>query len=75
VDRPATIFIYNYSRFDADALLGRSAGPGNTFCAPPRLADADQGRLVRRKGQLRELLSAGEPLNPEVMEQIRRAWD
>jgi acetyl-CoA synthetase len=25
-------------------------------------------------GQLRELLSAGEPLNPEVMDQVRKAW-
>ena len=23
---------------------------------------------------LREVLSAGEPLNPEVIEQVRRAW-
>ena len=72
----ATIFIYNYSRFDADALLGQIRRAGvNTFCAPPTvwrmLIKAD---LSGGKGQLRELLSAGEPLNPEVMEQIRRAW-
>jgi acetyl-CoA synthetase len=72
----ATIFIYNYSRFDADALLGQIRRAGvNTFCAPPTvwrmLIKAD---LSGGKGQLRELLSAGEPLNPEVMEQIQRAW-
>jgi acetyl-CoA synthetase len=72
----ATIFIYNYSRFDAAALLGQiRRARVNTFCAPPTvwrmLIKSD---LSGGKGQLRELLSAGEPLNPEVMEQIQRAW-
>src|SRR3954447_8487331 len=30
--------------------------------------------LSNRPGKLRELLSAGEPLNPEVMDQVRKAW-
>jgi acetyl-CoA synthetase len=72
----ATIFIYNYSRFDAPALLGQIRRAGvNTFCAPPTvwrmLINAD---LSGGPGQLRELLSAGEPLNPEVMDQVRKAW-
>jgi acetyl-CoA synthetase len=72
----ATIFIYNYTRFDAAALLGQIRRAGvNTFCAPPTvwrmLIKAD---LSGGPGQLRELLSAGEPLNPEVMDQVRRAW-
>jgi acetyl-CoA synthetase len=72
----ATIFIYNYTRFDAAALLGQIRRAGvNTFCAPPTvwrmLIKAD---LTGGPGQLRELLSAGEPLNPEVMDQVRRAW-
>ncbi|MDV2478082.1 AMP-binding protein [Rhodococcus zopfii] len=72
----ATIFVYNYSRFDAAALLEqiRRAGVA-TFCAPPTvwrmLINAD---LSGGPGQLRELLSAGEPLNPEVMDQVRRHW-
>jgi acetyl-CoA synthetase len=72
----ATIFVYNYSRFDAAALLRQIRRAGvNTFCAPPTvwrmLIKAD---LSAGPGQLRELLSAGEPLNPEVMDQVRRAW-
>ncbi|MBC3193093.1 AMP-binding protein [Pseudonocardia sp. C8] len=72
----ATIFVYNYSRFDPASLLEQVRRAGvNTFCAPPTvwrmLIKAD---LSGGPGALRELLSAGEPLNPEVMEQIRSAW-
>ncbi|KAA9159088.1 AMP-binding protein [Amycolatopsis acidicola] len=72
----ATIFVYNYSRFDAAALLGQIRRAGvNTFCAPPTvwrmLIKAD---LSGGPGELRQLLSAGEPLNPEVMDQVRAAW-
>jgi acetyl-CoA synthetase len=72
----ATIFVYNYSRFDAAALLGQIRRAGvNTFCAPPTvwrmLIKAD---LSGGPGELRELLSAGEPLNPEVMDQVHKAW-
>jgi acetyl-CoA synthetase len=72
----ATIFVYNYTRFDAAALLGQIRRAGvNTFCAPPTvwrmLINAD---LSGGPGSLRELLSAGEPLNPEVMDQVRTHW-
>jgi acetyl-CoA synthetase len=72
----ATIFIYNYTRFDAGPLLEhiRSAGV-TTFCAPPTvwrmLIKAD---LSGGPGSLREVIAAGEPLNPEVIEQVRRQW-
>ena len=73
----ATIFVYNYARFDPATLLDQIRRVGvNTFCAPPTvwrmLIKAD---LSGGPGQLRELLSAGEPLNPEVMDQVRAAWD
>ena len=47
-----------------------------TFCAPPdRLADAHPGRpRARARLALRECVGAGEPLNPEVIEQVERAW-
>jgi acetyl-CoA synthetase len=72
----ATIFIYNYSRFDPGALLNQiRRAKVNTFCAPPTvwrmLINAD---LSGGPGELRQLLSAGEPLNPEVMDQVRKAW-
>ena len=72
----ATVFIYNYSKFNPAALahqLHRAAV--STFCAPPTvwrmLIQADVGA---KPESLREILSAGEPLNPEVISQIQRAW-
>src|SRR5690606_19515133 len=72
----ATVFVYNYSRFDAAALLARIRRAGvTTFCAPPTvwrmLINAD---LSGGPGALREIVAAGEPLNPEVIDQVRRAW-
>ena len=72
----ATVLIYNYQRFSAPALLSlleRTAV--TTFCAPPTvwrmLIQAD---LASARTQIREVVSAGEPLNPEVIEQVQRAW-
>ena len=72
----ATIFIYNYTKFDADKLLDVIVEKGvSTFCAPPTvwrmLIQAD---LTRVQVPVRELVGAGEPLNPEVIEQVRDAW-
>lgn len=72
----ATVFLYNYDRFDADALLRRLASEGvTTFCAPPTvwrmLINAD---LSGGPGTLREAIGAGEPLNPEVIAQVERHW-
>ena len=72
----ATIFVYNYSRFDAGALLAQiRRADVSTFCAPPTvwrmLIQADLG--PKPEG-LREILGAGEPLNPEVIGTVQRAW-
>lgn len=72
----ATIFVYNYDRFDAAALLQQlHRAEVNTFCAPPTvwrmLIQADLG--AKPEG-LREILGAGEPLNPEVIGAVERAW-
>lgn len=72
----ATIFVYNYARFDAAALLEQlHRGEVSTFCAPPTvwrmLIQADLGA---RPPHLREVLGAGEPLNPDVIAQVERAW-
>jgi acetyl-CoA synthetase len=72
----ATVYLYNYARFDAPALLDRLRRAHiTTFCAPPTvwrmLIQAD---LSAGPGSLREVLAAGEPLNPEVIEQVQRAW-
>lgn len=72
----ATVVVYNYRRFDAVALVDQLDRAGvNTFCAPPTvwrmLIQAD---LERKPSGMRELLSAGEPLNPEVIATIERWW-
>ncbi len=72
----ATVMVYNYERFDAAGLLGVLRDHHvTTFCAPPTvwrmLINAD---LAGGCGSLRELIGAGEPLNPEVIEQVRSAW-
>ncbi len=72
----ATVFVYNYARFDANTLMQvMDAHQVSTFCAPPTvwrmLIQSDLTRLHRPP---RELLGAGEPLNPEVISQVRRAW-
>jgi acetyl-CoA synthetase len=72
----ATVFVYNYARFEADALLTQIRTEGITsFCAPPTvwrmLINAD---LAGGPGSLREAIAAGEPLNPEVISQIERHW-
>ncbi|KQW04839.1 AMP-dependent synthetase [Leifsonia sp. Root4] len=72
----ATVFVYNYSRFDAAALVAQLDRAGvATFCAPPTVWRMLIQSEVRQKPRgLRELLSAGEPLNPEVIARIREWW-
>ncbi|HKC27919.1 MAG TPA: AMP-binding protein, partial [Jatrophihabitans sp.] len=75
----ATVCLYNYERFDAKALLDtlRDAKV-TTFCAPPTVWRMliQQDLTAWRDGlSLRELVGAGEPLNPEVIETVKRAWD
>jgi acetyl-CoA synthetase len=72
----ATIFVLEQARFSARRTVEWLNKVGvNTFCAPPtvwRLMILDD--LGPRPGALRELVSAGEPLNPEVIERVRRVW-
>ena len=73
----ATILILNQSRFSAQGLLKALGDCGvTTFCAPPTvwrmLIQADLA--ATDTSVLRECVAAGEPLNPEVIEQVRKAW-
>lgn len=70
----ATILVVNQPRFDGAGLLAMMAQESvTTFCAPPTvyrmLIQQDlapwRGRLA-----LREMVGAGEPLNPEVIQQV-----
>jgi acetyl-CoA synthetase len=72
----ACVFIYNYSRFDAKALMEQMDREKVTsFCAPPTvwrmLIQAD---LTLLKNPPTKVVSAGEPLNAEVIDQVHRAW-
>ena len=73
----ATVLVLNYQRFSAPALLSALGGcQVSTFCAPPTvwrmLIQADLA--AADTSALRECVAAGEPLNPEVIEQVRKAW-
>jgi acetyl-CoA synthetase len=72
----ATIFVYNYRRLDAAALLSQIRRAGvTTFCAPPTLwRMLIQADLGVRPQALREIVAAGEPLNPDVIARVERAW-
>jgi acetyl-CoA synthetase len=72
----ACVLSLHYERFDAQMVLEQMARCGvTTFCAPPTVwrlliqQDLKSWRL-----NLREASSAGEPLNPEVIECVRDAW-
>jgi len=72
----ATVFVVNQPRFDAKALLAIMARCGvTTLCAPPTVWRMFiQERLADFKVGLREVCGAGEPLNPEVIDQVKAAW-
>jgi acetyl-CoA synthetase len=73
----ATVLILGHERFSAEVLLRALGEQGiTTFCAPPTVwrmllqSDLTAADVTT----LRECVAAGEPLNPEVIEQVRRAW-
>lgn len=72
----ATVLLYNYSRFNAKALLDQLIRCAvTTFCAPPTVwRMLIQEDLTAWKVLLREAVAAGEPLNPEVIAQVKRQW-
>jgi acetyl-CoA synthetase len=72
----AAIFIVNQPRFEAKQLLATIGRCGvTTLCAPPTVWRLFiQERLADFKVSLREVCGAGEPLNPEVIDQVRAAW-
>src|ERR1019366_8007181 len=72
----ATVFIANQPRFNArDVLNVIAANKVTSLCAPPTVwRMLIQEDLKAVKHSLREVLAAGEPLNPEVIDQVRAAW-
>lgn len=72
----ATVFVVNQPRFDAKGLLATIGRCGvTTLCAPPTVWRLFiQENLASFKVALREVCGAGEPLNPEVIDQVQAAW-
>jgi acetyl-CoA synthetase len=72
----ATVFIFNYERFHAKAVLDALVRHQvTTLCAPPTVwRMLIQQPLNDYRVALREVVSAGEPLNPEVIDQVQQAW-
>ncbi len=72
----ACVFIFNYERFDAPTVLNvLIEHKVKTLCAPPTVwRFLMQEDLASYAVELRELISAGEPLNPEVIAQVEAAW-
>jgi acetyl-CoA synthetase len=72
----ACVFINNQPRFHAwETLQVLRDHNVQSFCAPPTVwRMLVQEDMKPCRGNLRELLSAGEPLNPEVIEHVQRVW-
>jgi acetyl-CoA synthetase len=72
----ACVLSLQYERFDARWALDQLTHHGVTsFCAPPTVWRLlIQHDLASWHVKLTEATSAGEPLNPEVIERVRAAW-
>lgn len=72
----AAVFVYNQRRFDAKRCLGTLVDYGITsLCAPPTVwRSFVLEDLSEYRSQLRSAVGAGEPLNPEVIAQVKKAW-
>lgn len=73
----ATIFIYHYTRFNPSNMLQTIVRCGvTTLCAPPTVwRMLVQEDLSAYQTNLRELIGAGEPLNPEIIERVKKVWN
>jgi len=72
----ATILVVNQLRFDAPGILDTLVERRVTsFFAPPTVwRMLLQQNLSDWPVTLQQVVAAGEPLNPEVIEQVQRAW-
>jgi acetyl-CoA synthetase len=72
----ATVLVHDYARFVAKRSLAvLSSHRVNTLCSPPtvwRMLILED--LGEKPADLREAVGAGEPLNPEVIDRVRKAW-
>ena len=72
----ATTFVYSYSgRFNPrDVLIALEGYEVNTLCAPPTVwRHLLLENLKSYRFSLKQLVSAGEPLNPEIIQRVKSA--
>lgn len=76
LDAGATVLVHVQARFDAQRTIELLHRAGvTTLCAPPtvwRMMLLEP--LGPRPAALREIVSAGEPLNPEIISRVNDAW-
>jgi acetyl-CoA synthetase len=72
----STVFVYNYYRFNAKTMLDVIVRHGvTTLCAPPTV-----WRMFIREDlasypvRLREVVSSGEALDPEIISHVQKRW-
>ncbi|HME26262.1 MAG TPA: AMP-binding protein [Acetobacteraceae bacterium] len=73
----ATVFIANQPRFNARGMLDAIVEyKVTTICAPPTVWRMFvQEDMQACQTSLREVCSAGEPLNPEIIEHVQKVWN
>jgi acetyl-CoA synthetase len=72
----ACVFAFNYARFEPQVVLDALVEYRVTaMCAPPTVwRMLVQQPLASFDVKLREIVGAGEPLNPEIIERVKKAW-
>jgi acetyl-CoA synthetase len=73
----ACVFILNQPRFEPKTLLDHIVRCNvTTLCAPPTVwRHLIQLDLKQWPVGLREIVGAGEPLNPEIIDHVRQCWN
>jgi acetyl-CoA synthetase len=72
----ATVFVYNFLRFNAKTMLDVIVRHGvTTLCAPPTVWRAFvHEELASYPVRLREVVSSGEPLDSEIISHVQKRW-
>jgi len=72
----ACVLVFNYTRFSAPAMLDvLKRCEVTSFCAPPTVwRMLIQEDLSAWRLGLRTVVAAGEPLNPEIIDQVQKHW-
>jgi acetyl-CoA synthetase len=72
----ATVFVYNYLRFNAKTMLDVIVRYGvTTLCAPPAVwRQMVQQDLASYPVRLREIVSSGQPLDADIIGHVEKRW-